>query len=262
MLIHNNSDFIDNIISASEKRTPFARKYTKKGLLEMLDALPLAVAVIDRNSVLEFANEAVYKFVKKKRAEVIGHVTGDAFGCIHHHDDTQKRDGFGKECLNCKLKHLILDTIGNKKIHHMVELIMFFKKHGKRDIRISTIPILLNHDEATLLAIEDITTIKKYNESIIEKEKLSVVFQTAGGICHEINQPLTVILGYSELLLSNITKDNPNFSALKELNKHIIRLGEITRKLMQLKGYRTKKYLSTEIIDIDASSGDYIFPAN
>ncbi len=227
--------------------------YTKEGLLEVINALPLAIAVIDSNRAVALANKSTYLFTNKDQLQLIGHVGGEAFGCIHH-DDVPEGCGFGSECLKCKLRTTVLNTMEQKEPQHMVETVMIFKNHGERHLRISTLPMMLGGDEVVLLAIEDITEIKKHEQTAIEKQKLSAVMQTAGAVCHEMNQPLMVILGFAELLLEDLQEDGSQKENLKEIKKQVERLGSITRKLMTITRYKTKGYLNAEIIDIDAAS--------
>jgi signal transduction histidine kinase len=114
--------------------------------------------------------------------------------------------------------------------------------------------MMLSGDEVVLLAIEDITEIKKHEQTAREKKTLSAVIQTAGAVCHEMNQPLMAILGFTELLQEDMQEDGVQKDNLKEIKKQVERLGSITSKLMTIARYRTKRYLSTEIIDIDAAS--------
>lgn len=147
---------------------------------------------------------------------------------------------------------------GAKKAHHMIETTMVFMHHGEMHIRVSTLPMSLNEEEVTLLAIEDITEAKKHEQILLEKEKLSVVLKTAGAVCHEINQPLMIISGLSDLLLFEL-KDGAVEKNLLKLKKQIDRLGLITKKLMKITKVETKPYLNGEIIDIDASSNEKDF---
>jgi len=227
--------------------------FTKEGLLEVIDALPLAIAVIDSNRAVALANKSTYLFTNKDQLQLIGHVGGEAFGCIHH-DDVPEGCGFGPECLKCKLRTTVLTTMEQKEPQHMVETVMIFKNHGERHLRISTLPMMLSGDEVVLLAIEDITEVKKYEQTAMEKEKLSAVIQTAGAVCHEMNQPLMVIMGFAELLLEDLPENGVQKENAKEIKKQVERLGSITRKLMAIARYKTKGYLSAEIIDIDAAS--------
>jgi len=227
--------------------------YTKEGLLEIIDALPLAIAVIDSNRAVALANKSTYLFTNKNRLQLIGHVGGEAFGCIHH-EDVPEGCGFGPECLKCKLRTTVLTTMEQKEPQHMVETVMMFKNNGERHLRISTLPMMLSGDEVVLLAIEDITEVKKHEQTAMEKEKLSAVIQTVGAVCHEMNQPLMVIMGFADLLLEDLKEDGVQKENAKKIRNQAERLGSITRKLMAITRYKTKGYLSSEIIDIDASS--------
>ena len=100
--------------------------------------------------------------------------------------------------------------------------------------------------EIAIITLEDITR-SKY------REKLETAIEVSGAICHEMNQPLQSILGYSEL----ITLDD-DFENVKRMVKKVFEqseiLGQLTKKLMSIKEYKTKPYLERNILDIDKSS--------
>lgn len=228
--------------------------YTRESLLEIIETLPLAIAVIDKNRRVALANRKILSFVNKEENFLIGRVGGEAFGCIHH-DEVPEGCGFGKDCPKCKLRRALLNTIEKKNSLHGVETTMIFKGLGERHLRISTSPMVLNNEEAVLLSIEDMTDAKIHEKTRLEKEKLSVVLKTAGGICHELNQPLMVIQGYSEILLEDLPEDDPQRQNILEIKDQVERMGSITRKLMSITRFKTKVYLNGEIIDIQAASG-------
>ena len=93
----------------------------------------------------------------------------------------------------------------------------------------------------------------------MEKEKLQAVFETAGAVCHEMNQPLQTITGYLDLIMMD---NNPDTSpqlqeCLRVIRGQINRMGAITRKLMRITTYETREYLEgTKIIDLEKSSAD------
>jgi len=91
-------------------------------------------------------------------------------------------------------------------------------------------------------------------KSIAEKEKLQGVLEMAGAVCHELNQPLMGASGHSELLLLNLSEDNPMYAKIKKVKEQIDIMGEITKKLMTITKYETKDYLEDKIIDIYKAS--------
>ncbi len=90
--------------------------------------------------------------------------------------------------------------------------------------------------------------------ALAEKEKFQGVLEMAGAICHEFNQPLMSISGYSELILMDISENDPQYKSLKTINEQVHRLGGITKKLMRITEYKTKSYLDGNIVDIDEAS--------
>lgn len=92
--------------------------------------------------------------------------------------------------------------------------------------------------------------------ALAEKEKLQGVLEMAGAICHELNQPLMAISGYSELLLMDIPENKSQHTNLRKIKEQVDRLGEITRKLMKITKYKTKSYLNGSIVDINEASAE------
>ncbi|MEE8431920.1 MAG: response regulator [Candidatus Desulfatibia sp.] len=89
--------------------------------------------------------------------------------------------------------------------------------------------------------------------ALVEKEKLQGVIEMAGAVCHELNQPMQVILGLSELFLDDLD-DNHIKDDIKEINAQVKRLGRITKKLSGVTKYKTKDYLTSKIIDLDKAA--------
>jgi C4-dicarboxylate-specific signal transduction histidine kinase len=96
----------------------------------------------------------------------------------------------------------------------------------------------------------------KAEEERLERERLQVLLEMAGAVCHELNQPIQAISGYSENLVLNVKKDDPLYSKLKKIMELARAMGDITGKLMKMTRYETKDYVQgIKIIDIDKSSG-------
>jgi len=227
--------------------------FPKDDILYIINSLPTAVVVINADRKLALANKMAGMFVKKEINQMIGLADGAAFGCIHCQDATGDC-GLEKECLNCKLRLTVNDTFENTRVHFKVETVMTLKSIGRRHLRITTQPLELQKGKSVLLSIEDVTKVKRYECAEIEKEKLKAVVRTAGAICHEINQPLMAILGFSELLIDDVCQGEIQESNIREIRDQAERLGEITHKLMAITHYKTKMYLNSEILDLDAAS--------
>jgi DNA-binding response OmpR family regulator len=89
--------------------------------------------------------------------------------------------------------------------------------------------------------------------AILEKEKLQVIFEMTGAICHDLTQPMQAISGNSELMLMSIQKDNPLYRNIKTIKDQVDRMRDITRKLKRVTRYKTKDYINSKIIDLDSA---------
>ena len=67
---------------------------------------------------------------------------------------------------------------------------------------------------------KDITHFKKMTEQLVQSEKMTSVGQLAAGVAHEINTPLGIILGYTQLLEEDFEKQPDVYELLKTIEKN------------------------------------------
>jgi CheY-like chemotaxis protein len=97
--------------------------------------------------------------------------------------------------------------------------------------------------------------LKKTQEKLIEKEKETVVMEMAGAASHELNQPLTAIMGNLQLAITKLSPDDPLAEKLNRVLNQVERMVDIVKKIGQITRYRTKKYAeNVKIVDINNSS--------
>jgi PAS domain S-box-containing protein len=92
-------------------------------------------------------------------------------------------------------------------------------------------------------------------EKLIVTEKQALIAELAGTTAHELNQPLTSVMGYAELLRKKMQPDDANFRAVDIILREAERMAEIVRKIGRITRYETKAYVgSTQILDLDKST--------
>lgn len=72
----------------------------------------------------------------------------------------------------------------------------------------------------------------KLSKQLLQSEKLAAVGQLAGGVAHEINNPLGVILGFSQSLMRGIKDDHPLFMPLQSIEREAKRSKNLVQDLL------------------------------
>jgi PAS domain S-box-containing protein len=94
-------------------------------------------------------------------------------------------------------------------------------------------------------------------EKLVVTEKQALIAELAGTTAHELNQPLTSVMGYSELLKKKMSPDDVHYRAVDIILREAERMAEIVRKIGKITRYETKAYVgSTQILDLDKSTTD------
>jgi PAS domain S-box-containing protein len=92
-------------------------------------------------------------------------------------------------------------------------------------------------------------------EQILAQERQSIVAELAGAAAHELNQPLTSVMGYAELLKRRLEPDTAAFAAAGVIFNEAERMAEIVRKIGKITKYETKSYVGrARILDLDKAS--------
>ena len=98
--------------------------------------------------------------------------------------------------------------------------------------------------------------LKQDHERIVKGERIAAILETAVAINHEINNPLTAILGNAQILLMKKEQLPEDVAAkLDTIEKSALRIRRVTEKLMSVVAPITTKYTDTlEMLDIERSS--------
>jgi PAS domain S-box-containing protein len=106
--------------------------------------------------------------------------------------------------------------------------------HGQRILHTKKMPI--NDAEgkpAFLLGIsEDITSRKLVEEELFQGKKLQAVGLLAAGVAHQINNPITVILGFAQYLCTQVAKGDRLYNAVESIERETRRCRTLIQDLL------------------------------
>jgi len=106
-------------------------------------------------------------------------------------------------------------------------------------------------------AVHDLTARKRAEqrhaqaeEMLRQSQKLESVGRLAGGVAHDFNNILSVIVGYGELMRRQIGEDHPAWPRLEQLVKAAMRGAGLTRQLL---AFSRKQVMQPKLLDLGAS---------
>ena len=96
----------------------------------------------------------------------------------------------------------------------------------------------------------DITEHLKLEAQYRQAQKMESVARLAGGVAHDYNNMLTVIIGYSEMAMAKVAADEGLQGDLKQILGAARRSADITRQLL---AFARKQTISPEVLDLNAA---------
>jgi two-component system cell cycle sensor histidine kinase/response regulator CckA len=86
-----------------------------------------------------------------------------------------------------------------------------------------------------------------------QAQKMEAIGRLAGGVAHDFNNLLTVILGFCELLLADLTPDDPRQSDIAEIQNAGTRAAGLTRQLL---AFSRKEIIQPKLLDLNLIVSD------
>ncbi len=243
---HNSGDEIQDLAEAFDTMAVTVKRHIEElterektiarqqGLLKtIMNVTPDFITLQDKDLTYTFAGKAFCDYFNLKEEEVVGKSDYDIF------TEEQART-------NAEEAGQILAT-GDPLTREIT-----FKRAGEqRWFHVVKVPVYDQDDSimGLLLTARDITMLKKFQEQLIQSQKMEDLGRLAGGVAHEINTPLGIILGYTQLLMDDI-EDEELSEGLQIIEKQT----KVCRKIVaDLLGFSRHSQAVSETVDINES---------
>ena len=181
----------------------------------LLESFPDLILVIDLNGR--------YSFVSSRIHDLRGYKPEDLLG-----KKVEEEPDYSPE-----LFALYRDLTSGKKMFGSCDYNARHRDGSWRNMRASASPLFdaENKVSGAIVSVRDITVEKKLEQQIIQSERLAAMGQMIGGFAHELNNPLTSILGMSELLQEGEAPEGVR-KQMVVLQQQARRAAEIVQNLM------------------------------
>jgi two-component system, cell cycle sensor histidine kinase and response regulator CckA len=88
----------------------------------------------------------------------------------------------------------------------------------------------------------------RLQDQLLQAHKLESVGRLAGGVAHDFNNMLGVILGHTEIALKGLTPDQPLYDNLLEIHRAAERSADLTRQLL---AFARKQTVAPRVLDLN-----------
>jgi PAS domain S-box-containing protein len=205
-------------VDVTEQREMERRLYREQEFgRRLMDSFPDLVVALDTAGRFTFVSPQIFSILGFRPEDWIGNRVGSRM-------DPEDR---------AAMIELFDDLILNRVAEGQIE---FRAQHKNGDWRVLRASLRQLHDEignitGVIASARDITDWQRLQQQMIQSERLAAMGQMIAGVAHELNNPLTAILGVTELLLEQ-TPDGKSRHQLDIAHRQAHRAAHIVQSLL------------------------------
>jgi signal transduction histidine kinase len=114
-------------------------------------------------------------------------------------------------------------------------------------------------NQALLVRVQhQLIEVQRVQQQLVQVTKLGAVGELAAAVAHEVNNPLTGILGFAELLLAELPVDDPRHQEASIIQTEAVRARTIVRSLLEFARPRPPQRIPTDLNELTRSALELI----
>ncbi len=198
----------------------------------MIDAIVDPIMIVSTDHKIIRANRSMGELAKKDVKDIIGTKCHQTFA------------GKNKPCNGCKLSEAVACKQATHWELEQVRTDRFFE--------VTSQPVYDEKGkiEGMVQVYRDRTDAKQLQTKFLQHEKLASIGLLAGGVAHEINNPLGGIIIFSQMLMRELAKGSDNHRDAEEVFNAALRCKTIVENLLDFARMRPAKKVEPETFDM------------
>lgn len=143
-----------------------------------------------------------------------------------------------------------------RSLHSGESAVDIFTTNDGKVWELRSIPVKEDGRIVSIIEIgRDISEQRKLEEQLRQSQKMDAVGRLAGGVAHDYNNMLNVMMGYVELALKRVDADDLTHSYLQEVLHAGIRSADLTKQLLS---FSRKQIVKPRVLDINQTISSQI----
>jgi PAS domain S-box-containing protein len=229
--IGQNGDISSRVpVSGTDELAGFAMELNnmldklEQSQTDLQESKNLYATIVEKsNDGIAIIEDGIFKFVNNRLTEMLKYKSGEVVGkpMLHflHPDYKEKTFEYYRR------------RISGQSAPDKYEVAVIAKDGETLYIEISARVIELDKKPVDIIIIRDVSERKQMEEQLMIADRLASVGELASGIAHEINNPLTGVVGFSQLLM-NEKLPEPVKNDIATINKEAKRAAEVIKNLL------------------------------
>jgi two-component system, cell cycle sensor histidine kinase and response regulator CckA len=96
--------------------------------------------------------------------------------------------------------------------------------------------------------VQDLTERRRAEEQVRQAQKMEAVGRLAGGVAHDFNNMMMIIMGFSDFLLTTLERGDPRWADAEEIRKAAERAMHLTRQLL---GFGRQQLVARHVLSLN-----------
>ncbi|MFC2072694.1 nitrogen regulation protein NR(II) [Chloroflexota bacterium] len=199
-----------------QKQVEDRLRASEENFRNSLDNSPFGIRIVSADEELLYANKAILDIYGYSSIEELRTTPAqDRYSPVSYAEHKHRKE---------------LRRLG-KPVPSVYEISIVRKNGEIKHLSVLRKEVIWNGETQFQIVYEDITERKKMQEQLIITDRLASVGELAAGIAHELNNPLTGVIGFSDLLLQKDVPDDIK-EDLEVINREAKRTADVVRNML------------------------------
>lgn len=222
------------LLARSLRGSLFKSRESERRFRELFENVHLVAVMFDSQGVVTFCNEYFLSITGWTRDEVIGHKVYEFIAVDHRARVAEAiESALATGRMVAFLENAILTKVG--KLRWLQWNNATLRNAQGRIIGFASLGV-------------DVTEHRALQEQYQQAQKLESIGRLAGGVAHDFNNLLTVISGYAELAMRQLSEDSPLQDWIAEITQAADRAAALIRQLL---AFSRKQVIEPKVLDLN-----------